>query len=581
MTDFIDPFPSLPQVIDIGGDRYFMGSEKPIELSFRSRQDYINSFGSDRQTEYLLRKYMFYSLKAKKRLSFDSPEDKEQLIAILKKRAKNITASKQFTSSVLKNTLLQRSFINIERLVQELEGAEYKKDGEPFKFPDILPCTKAKKYVKQIPEDKLFQMIIEIAWYLVHPDQVPSKIQCDWAKLVKELDMLRLDNIVSEIRQAEQAKGVEPSAQAFNYFKKINLETLAKSAKSVNNALEQAKEMALQIQAENASNDIKERLKALMDVLVLKKYLSNDLQQIDPATIDKIKLDMPANPMTGGNKTIGGAVKALEKPLGVAIQPLFDYFKVVFDPIYSLVESSLTTYSKNSDVVKKVVIPQLTTLLHICNNLNPSETAEGGANTYGIYRLKNVDPEIITFLNTMLGSTSTYLSQFQDDKDKNTFNRQLFELPKVRLTSLLNKFVNSTTYKDPDTIPYIQFLSVGGNVELQSKDKFMDPKNPQHTEQVFNAINEYFTKDNLYILCTKSENTSQDIPMNMYEIDFDTVDVADVGITIDNIPENYFNKNKEPELYLENLVTLLPYVVFNDAELALSIFIAFKELMPK
>jgi hypothetical protein len=46
-------------------------------------------------------------------------------------------------------------------------------------------------------------------------------------------------------------------------------------------------------------------------------------------------------------------------------------------------------------------------------------------------------------------------------------------------------------------------------------------------------------------------------------------------------PENYFNKNKEPVMYLEKLVTITPYVVFNDAELALSIFIAFKELMPK
>jgi hypothetical protein len=45
--------------------------------------------------------------------------------------------------------------------------------------------------------------------------------------------------------------------------------------------------------------------------------------------------------------------------------------------------------------------------------------------------------------------------------------------------------------------------------------------------------------------------------------------------------DNYFNQHKTPELYLENLVNLTPYVIFNDAELALSIFIAFKELMPK
>jgi hypothetical protein len=82
-------------------------------------------------------------------------------------------------------------------------------------------------------------------------------------------------------------------------------------------------------------------------------------------------------------------------------------------------------------------------------------------------------------------------------------------------------------------------------------------------------------------VCTKSDNAKENIPMNVYEIDFDQVDVSDNGLTINSIPENYFNKNKEPAVFLDGLVTLDPYVVYNDAELALSIFILFKELMPK
>jgi hypothetical protein len=113
-----------------------------------------------------------------------------------------------------------------------------------------------------------------------------------------------------------------------------------------------------------------------------------------------------------------------------------------------------------------------------------------------------------------------------------------------------------------------------------SKDKFMDPKKPEMTEQVFNAVNDFFTKDNIYILCTKSDNIKENIPMNLYEIDFSQIDVSQTGMEI-KTPENYFNKNKEPEMFFEKLVMMTPYVVFNDAELALSIFIAFKELMPK
>ena len=227
------------------------------------------------------------------------------------------------------------------------------------------------------------------------------------------------------------------------------------------------------------------------------------------------------------------------------------------------------------------MIPQLTTVLHICNNLNPSETTTSGLNTYGVYRIKNVDETLITFMNNMIASTDTYVSSVGDDAKRNIFNRQLFHLPKVRLSSLLNKFVDPTKYSDPDSIPYIQLFTVGGNLRLIEKDKFMNSTKPEMTEEVFKAVNEFFAPTDLYILCTKSDNVKENIPMNMYEIDYDNVDVGETGIQIDNISNNYFNKNKKPELYLENLVTLLPYVVFNDAELALSILILFKELMPK
>ena len=577
MTEFNDPFPNLPKVVDIGGERYFMGPQKPIELGFKSRQDFLNSFGAKRETERILREYMYYELGSKKRLQFDSPEDKQALISILKTRAKQLEASKQFTSSTLKNTLIQRSYINIQRLIQELEGPEYKGMELP-KIPDLLPCTKAKTYIKQIPEDRLFQLILEIAWYLLHPDKVPSKVQCDWAKLIKQLDTLRLGDIVSEIHNLEQGKGIVITEKALNYFKKINLETVAKK-ETLSNALEEAAQMASKIEDDNANKEIKQRLQVLLNILQTKKYLSNDLPMdadrlkiVNAPTIEKIKKNMITNPMSGG---------ALEKPLAIAMKPLFDYFKVVFDPIYSLLESSIQTYSADSTKLKKVIIPQLTTLLHICSNINPSETATGGANTYGVYRIKNVDKELVHFINTMLASTQTYLDKFQDDQSKNKFNKQLFELPKVRLTSLLNRLIDSTTYKDPDTIPYIQICTVDGNMKLKDKATFMDPKVPEMTEQVFNVVTELFTTNDIYIVCTKSENAKEDIPMNVYEVDYTTVDVGETGIQINNVPDNYFNKNKEPVLYMDKLVTLMPYVVFNDAELALSTFISFKDLMPK
>jgi hypothetical protein len=584
MTDFRDPFPNLAQVVDIGGDRYFMGPQKPIELGFKSRADFINSFGKDTRTEYLLRKYMLYSLKGKEKLTFEDPSEKTELIALLKKRAKQLESSKEFTSSTLKNTLIQRSFINIQRLIQQLEGPEYKGTDFSKYLPDIsLPCTKAKKYVKEIPEERLFQLILEIAWYLLHPDDVPKKVQCNWAAAIKGLDTLRLGDIIAQIKTVQEQNGTQSDEKPFNYFKRINIDKISK-ASSRQNALDEAKQMALQIQDGNINKKMKERLKTLIDILEIRKYLNNDLpldtdrmKIIDTTAGEKIKKSLISNPMRGG------AAKALDKPLGLAMRPFFDYFRVIFDPIYSIIESSFKVYSARDDKIKKVVIPQLTTILNICNNLNPGETANGGQNTYGIYRIKNMDNEIIQFVNTMLNQTQTYLEKFgADDSQKNLFNRQLFHLPKVRLSTLLHKFVNEQQFQDPEFIPYIQFFTVGGNMNFIPKEKFLNPAKPEMNEDVFNAVSDFFKPTDLYIICTKSENVIENIPMNMYEINFEDVDVGEKGLKIDNIPSNYFNKleNKKSDLYFENLMTLSPYVIFNDAELALSIFAAFKELMP-
>lgn len=570
MTEFQDKFPDLSQTVDIGGDRYFTGKQKPIELGFKNRIHFLNAFGNNSETEYLLRKYMYYSLKDKKKLVFDTPEEKEKLLAILKKHVKQIKTNPLYNSPILKNTLIRRSCLNIEQLIQELEGSnttnkEPTRDFFKFMDVDILPCTKAKKYIKQITDDHKFQMILEMAWYLLHPDKIPAEIECDWAKLIKKLDTLRLGDIVEEIRKADTS--IEPSKNAFNYFKKINLQTVAKSD-TIKNALDQAKKFATEIQDSNAKNEVKNRLKLLLNILEMKKYLANDL----PIDEDKMKIissdaqsntiqrSIITNPMRGG-----GTAMALNKPLGIAMKPLYDYFKVMYDPIYSFLETSIQTYPNKKDII----IPELTTLLHICNNLNPS-----AENIYGVYRLSNVDSELLQFINTMIKTTREHISTIKNEETKNTFNKQLFSLPKIRLSTITG--VSNSSSKNNTTLPCIQFFTMGTNINLMSKSNLKEDTN--------NAVKDFYKEGYIYIVCTKSENITENIPINVYDIDYNTVDISGNSINIDNIPDNYFNKNKnilEGELYLENLVDITPYAVYNDAELALSIFIAFKELMPK
>jgi hypothetical protein len=418
-----------------------------------------------------------------------------------------------------------------------------------------------------------------VAWYLLHPDMVPAKAQCDWAKAIKELDTMRLGDLFTKMQKAEQDNKLEPTKEAYNYFKRINLENIVKE-KTVKNALDKAKEMAIKIQGANTNAKMKDRLNTLLDILIVKKYLNgegltdeNRLSIIDaPGITDKIQRSMIKNPMAGG------ATQALDESLSVAMKPFFDYFEVVYDPIYKLVEGAFLGLGAGKNTTKKILIPQLTTILHICNNIKPVENPTGGQHTYGIFKVTNVEKDIIDFFTKMLTSTQMYLDRFPDDKNKNTFTRQLFSLPKVRLSSLISSSIDG--YKDPDTIPYIQFFTVGGNMTLMEKTKFLDPSKPERTEDMFKAVSEFFTPDNLYIACTDSEKkSSQEIPLNTYEINYDEVKISETGLKI-STPENYFSKNKNPEIFLEDVTSLTPYVIFNDAELALCIFAAFKQLMP-
>jgi len=502
MGDLIDMYPTLPNVIDVGGIRYYMLPGKPIEDVYKSKDEYMRTFGRDSETERILRQYMGFSLQSKKRLKFESPEDKQLLIDILKKRAGQLKASEEFSSSVLKNTIFQRSYLNIQKIIDNLSGTGTK--NVIITPPESDKCVKDTTAVKEIPQDVLFFILLEIAWYLLHPNKIPKEIQCKWTELIQSMDTLRLREIVEQIKTTSPSAA--DSAKPVNYFSKAGLNIVNKPTFS--NALEMIKEYVKHIDGDEANDAMKDRLKILLNVLKIKKYL-DDATPINSALGKKLSNSIITNPMRGG------AGKAIDKPLGKAMLPFFDYFKVVFDPIYSFLDGVLRARVPNS-TIKSVTIPQLVTLLHICNNLKPSETNEAGSYTYGVFRITNVGSDILDFFKSVLGATAAHLDSMTDQKEVDQFGKQLFKLPNVRLTSLID---SDSTSLVPETIPYTRFLVLDSNFTITDGDDTLEK----------NDRNKFFTPENLYIVCTNStkyESIDIGIPMNLYDINFDEVDVT-------------------------------------------------------
>lgn len=580
MSDnFIDQFPELAHVIDVGGIRYYMLPGKPVQDIYKSRDEYLRTFGTDKDTEELLRKYLGYSLQSKKHLKFESPSDKKELINILKKRMSQLKTSEEFTSSILKNTIFQRTYLNIQKLIEDLEGSKFKSSNLGFKIPELSSkCTKAKKAIKQIPENRLFFILLEIAWYLLHPDDIPRDIQCNWAELIQSLDTLRLGEIVDQIKKLQSTQNTDESIKPTNYFLKAGLD-FAKTPK-FENALEMIQDYIKKIGNDDANNEMKDRLKILLNILQMKKYLDdsmplnkNNLAIINSDMANKISNSLITNPMRGG----AGIV--VNRPLGQAMLPFFNYFKDVFDPIYSFLESIILARTIGEEKTRTATIPQLVTLLHICNNLKPQEVPSVGVNSYGIYRITNVGSDIIEFFKSMLSATEGYIdNKLLEEEEKNKFQEQLFKLPKVRLTSLMN--TSDPLFKDSDIIPYTRFLILNSNFNLKDEDV--------ETEKT-RALKDFFKPEDLYIVCTKSKTVDGvdiDIPMNLYEIDYDTVNVSEPGLSgiipvesvFSSIPPIAGAGEKDT---LEKIVNIKTDIVYNEAELALSIFILFKQLMPK
>jgi hypothetical protein len=572
MGDFVDLYPTLPNIIDVGGIKYYMLPGRPIQDIYKSRDEYLRTFGDIPDDERILRQYMGFSLQSKKRLTFDNPEDKQKLVNILKRRATQLQRSQEFSSSVLKNTIFQRSYLNIQKIIEDIGGGRLSnKSADAIKSEENDKCIKAKTAIKGIPEDRLFFILLEIAWYLLHPDSIPKDIQCSWAELIQGLDTLRLRGIVDQIKSTAPSNDGTP----VNYFTKAGLGEIKKS--KATNALEMINEFVKKMDGDDANKAMKDRLEILVKVLQMKKYI-DDTSPINTGTEKSLTNSLITNPMRGG---AGVGANRVDRPLGQALMPFFDYFKVVFDPVYTFLETQLLAKVSNANgSIKSATIPQLVTLLHICNNLKPAETPGVDQNSYGMYRITNIGADILGFFKNMLSHTAGYINdKLSDPKDVSHFGAQLFKLPKVRLTSLID---GDALYKDPDTIPYTRFLVLDTNFKL--KESGSDTENAK-------AFKDFFKPEDLYILCTSSKNNETidtDIPMNLYTIDFEGVNVTETGLTNIVPLKDHDTDTKEAAGgaggktdTLNEFIDITPGVVYNEAELALSIFILFKQLMPK
>jgi len=477
--------------------------------------------------------------------------DKEPLKYIIKERMANIKITMEHSNHTVKNMQYEQYYRNLKKLIKDIDEAEGTSSG-------VSIDTVRKRIKDNFPKERVYYVLMEMAYYLLHPEQITRNTD-DWMKLLDSVETLNLGAIVKSLHDTSQ------------HTMSVDVDRVEKATVLDESTLSPYDDTA----------ELKKRLEAIMQLFVTRKYLKQMARNTkgpiaNDDTINLLKSKLP-KPMMGGSNEVQNKVKK-EAPKNIKISsnavfnmmtPFFDFFKQKYEPITSVLASAVK--------VEDISLTSLAKLLFICQNITAQTPLQ-----HGIYRLTHMDPDVMKFLNNQLGAIQDYLDAAKrTDEEKKGFADAVKMIPAVSITSLLNKFGKSGHYTDPDSIPNLRMMLKNINVKSYEKKEDMtgleDIKNDEQKETIFNEINNFFTVEDLYLVCTESDS----IPLNLFEIDYSSVKVSTKECVIQPLTEHYFTTHKEPILTLEQIMDVQSTIVFNHGMLALSTFMESEHLLPK
>ena len=183
----------MNSIIEIGNMKYNVGG------GCKKYHDFKNTFGHDSDTEYILRKYMI-----PKRPHFDPPSDKDKLITILQKRAQMLRHSNEFNNSSVKNKIFTQQLAKLEEDIRELRPVS----------PSCVSCvspSRSPSHVSFKPSsipfesyDHRMDLVLELAWILLHPRGNPNEIERSWKDHVNNRDTLHLDDAIKLLHKEDE-----------------------------------------------------------------------------------------------------------------------------------------------------------------------------------------------------------------------------------------------------------------------------------------------------------------------------------------------------------------------------------------
>jgi hypothetical protein len=370
------------------------------------------------------------------------------------------------------------------------------------------------------PRDQ-YLLLLEVAWKLSQPSDTLSST---WKYHLDAIHRLRLQELPQEIR-AIQDQSDDSSIQPRTIFSSIPAPNTAHTV---------------------VPTALQNRIKALLTIL----HVTNALEKHEPDNNANIGVINDEN--TGENTVMGGGSQEpnqhgrMDHLFRHAMLPLFDHFRVMFDPIYSMLESHLTSASSSR------LFSSLSLLFYMCHHLHRRSSDR---HVDCVYRVHHLPPIVMSFFQEQLRGTRSYVNGLTPSK-KREFVQQLSRLPAVRLSSLK---AGHTSF---------QFYLLNENMTLPTAQEWVDPSYSNRTSAIHESLSEFFTDRHLYVVCGGAHH----VPLRIRDVDGRSLRKDDVRVD----PLYSHRLNRTP-LFMDEVFTFDPHVLYLDTELVLSMLLVSKD----
>ena len=254
--------------------------------------------------------------------------------------------------------------------------------------------------------------------------------------------------------------------------------------------------------------------------------------------------------------------QCLQQSLSASLLPLFKNIKSMYQPIYGVVENCM----KRNHVKKNKIIMPLLQLQHLSNHFIGSRQE-----AYGIYRIQHSGKRLVSYLTSQLQCISSTLDKMKAAEQRKYHDVQK-ELSPVSPTSLPKRKAVASSKKG-FSLPVVQFMTLDGNLTIPPYEHFYRKGSESEKEQFFQVMTDFFTKDNIYMIYSQSD----EVPLNFYDISFPSIGITDSYIPV----TDYHSKRIIKDHILQDFATFVPHATYTNAELVLSIFISLKEKRTK